>query len=150
MPTSFFSTYWHGVQYCLVTFFLPCPCNLQRNLVVEVAFSPFPNLPLCPTLTILHYPSFSSLKQYSEPLCLLAECIHAQSCWTLWDLISCSLPSSSVHGISQARILEWVAIHFSKESSLFREGIQVSCTAGRFFTIWTTRETQRAISRSNT
>jgi len=42
---------------------------------------------------------------------------------------------SSVHGISQARILEWVAISFSKRSSLPRDQTQVFCIEGRFFTI---------------
>ena len=37
-----------------------------------------------------------------------------QSCLTLWDSMDCSLPGSSVHGILQARILEWVAVSFSK------------------------------------
>ena len=46
----------------------------------------------------------------------------------------CSLPGSSVHGISQARILEWVAIPFSRGSSLRRDQTWVSCIAGRFFT----------------
>ena len=41
----------------------------------------------------------------------------AQSCPTLWDPMDCSLPGSSVHGIFQARILEWVAISFSRGSS---------------------------------
>ena len=49
---------------------------------------------------------------------------------------------SSVHGISQARILEWVAIPLSKGSSWSRDWIRVSCIAGKFFTIWVTRETQ--------
>ena len=49
-------------------------------------------------------------------------------------------PSSSVHGILQARILEWVAIPFSRESSPPRDQTQVSCLAGRFFTIWAPRE----------
>ena len=48
--------------------------------------------------------------------------------------------SSSVHGISQARILEWVAIAFSKGSSLSRDQTQVSRIEGRFFTVWATRE----------
>ena len=43
-------------------------------------------------------------------------CLVAKSCPTLSDLIDCSLPGSSVHEISQARILEWVAISFSKGS----------------------------------
>ena len=51
-----------------------------------------------------------------------------------------SLPGSSVHGIVHVRILEWVAIPFSRASSQPRDRIQVSCIAGRFFTIWDTRE----------
>ena len=58
-----------------------------------------------------------------------------QSCPTLWDPINYSLPSSSVHGILQARILEWVAISFSRGSSWPRNRTQVSCIAGRYFTI---------------
>ena len=52
----------------------------------------------------------------------------------------CSPPDSSVHGILQARILEWVAIPFSRGSSWPSEWTQVSCNADRFFTIWATRE----------
>ena len=59
----------------------------------------------------------------------------AQSCSTLCDPMACSLPGSSVHGILQARILEWVAIPFSRGSSQPRDRSQVFCTAGRFFTI---------------
>ena len=51
-----------------------------------------------------------------------------------------SLPDSSVHGISQVRILKWVVISFSRGSSRPRDGTWVSCIAGRFFTIWATRE----------
>ena len=63
----------------------------------------------------------------------------SQSCPTLCDPIDYSLPGSSVHGIFQARILEWVAMPFSSESSQPREGTQASCTAGRFFPVWATR-----------
>ena len=48
--------------------------------------------------------------------------------------------SSSVHGILQARILEWVAFPFSRGSSWPKDQTQVSCIAGRFFTVWATRE----------
>ena len=48
--------------------------------------------------------------------------------------MDCSPPGSSVHGISQARILEWVAIPLSKGSSQPGDQKHVSCTAGRFFT----------------
>ena len=58
------------------------------------------------------------------------------------DLMVCSLPGSSVHGIFQMRILEWVAISFSRGSSWPRNQIQVSCIAGRFFTYWAMREAQ--------
>ena len=51
-----------------------------------------------------------------------------------------SLPGSSVHEILQTRILEWVAIPFSEVFSWPRDGNQVSCTAGRFFTVWATKE----------
>ena len=54
----------------------------------------------------------------------------------------CSPPGSSVHGILQATTLEWVAIPFSRGSSWPRDQTQVSCTTGRFFTIWVTREVQ--------
>ena len=67
----------------------------------------------------------------------------AQSCPTLCNPMDCSLPRSSLHGISQARILEWVAISFSRLSSQPRDRSWVSCIAGRFFNIWATRETLR-------
>ena len=52
--------------------------------------------------------------------------------------MGCSPPGSSVHGILQARILEWVAISFSRGSSQPRDRTQVSHTAGRLFTVWAT------------
>ena len=64
----------------------------------------------------------------------------AQSCLTPCDSIGCSPPGSSVHGILQARILEWVAVPFSRGSSQARDRTEVSCIAGRFFTVWATRE----------
>ena len=58
-----------------------------------------------------------------------------KSCPALCDSMNCSLPGNSVHGILQARILEWVAMPFSRESFRPRDQAQVSCIAGRFFTI---------------
>ena len=70
---------------------------------------------------------------------LLCVCmLVTQSCPTLCNPVDCSLPSSSVHGIFQARILLWVAISFSRGSSWPRDQTQVSCIAGRFFTVWAT------------
>ena len=57
-------------------------------------------------------------------LCTLM-CLVAQLCLTLCDPIDCSLPGSSAHGILQARILEWVAISFSRGSSLDKVGILI-------------------------
>ena len=62
----------------------------------------------------------------------------AQLCPTLCDSTDCSPPGSSVHGILQARILEWVAMPFCRGSSQPRDQTQVSCTAGKFFTVWAT------------
>ena len=62
------------------------------------------------------------------------------SCVRLCDPMDCSLPGSSVHGIFQARVLEWVAISFSRRSSQPRDQTQVSCIVGRCFTVWATRE----------
>ena len=64
----------------------------------------------------------------------------AQSCPTLCDPTDSSPPGSSVHGILQVRILQWVAISFSRGSSQIRHQMWVSCIANRFFTIWATRE----------
>ena len=63
----------------------------------------------------------------------------AQSCPTLCDPMDYSLPGSSFHGIFQARILDWVAISFSR-SSRPRDWIRVSRIVGRRFTVGATRE----------
>ena len=54
--------------------------------------------------------------------------------------MDCSLVGSSVHGILQARILDWVDVLFSRGSSQPRDQTQVSRIANEFFTIWATRE----------
>ena len=59
----------------------------------------------------------------------------AQLCPTLCDPVDCSLPGSSVQGILQARILEWVAISFSRESSRPRDRTLVSGIGGRRFNL---------------
>ena len=66
----------------------------------------------------------------------------AQSCLTLCDPVDCSLPGSSLHEILQARILEWVAISFSRGSSQPRDRTWVSRIAGRHFNRGATREAQ--------
>ena len=64
----------------------------------------------------------------------------AQLCPTLCDPVDCSLPGSSVHGIFQARVLEWGAISFSRGSSQTQDWTLVSRTEGRCFTVWAARE----------
>ena len=58
-----------------------------------------------------------------------------QSCTTLCDPMDCSPPGSSIHGILQARILEWVSISFSRGSSQPRDRTQVSRIGGRRFNL---------------
>ena len=62
----------------------------------------------------------------------------AQSCPTLCDPMDCSLSGSSIHGVFQARVLEWIAISFSRGSSRPRNRAWVSHTAGRHLTVWAT------------
>ena len=64
-----------------------------------------------------------------------------QSCSTLCNPVDYSLPVFSIHGILQARILEWVAISFSRGSSRPRDWTQVSHIGGRRFNLWATGET---------
>ena len=62
-------------------------------------------------------------------------CLVTNSCLTLWRPMDCSLPGSSDHGISRARILEWVAISFSRGSSQSKDQTCISCIA-----CWVTRK----------
>ena len=61
-------------------------------------------------------------------------CLGTKLCLPLCNPIDCSLPGSSVHGLSQARTLEWVAISSSRASSQPRDGTRISCLANGFFT----------------
>ena len=87
----------------------------------------------------------------SKPPSLDFKCLLriTQSCLILCNPMDYSPPGSSVHGILQPRILEWASIPFSRESIQPRDGKWVSCTAGRFFTIWATREAQSKIKKLN-
>ena len=82
--------------------------------------------------------SMEAIPMLESPACMLSCLSWVQLFLTLY----CSLPGSSIHGILQARILEWIAISSSRGSSLFRDPTGVfcvSCIAGGFFTtstIW--------------
>ena len=73
----------------------------------------------------------ASLPDPEFPVKVLA----TQSCLTLCHPMDCNPPGSSVYGILQARMLEWVAISFSRGSSQPRDQTWASCITGRFFTI---------------
>ena len=126
------------------------PSNQPTNQLVNQLIRCFPNV-------ILLYSSCSNLLELDSSvklmvyLCLILnnnicealwdfEVIAAQLYLTLCDPMDCRLPDTSVHGISQARILEWVAIPFCRGSSWPRDRTWVSCIAGRFFLVWATRE----------
>ena len=64
----------------------------------------------------------------------------AQSCLTLCNPMDCSPSGASVHGILQARILEWGAIPFSRGSSQPTDQTQISSIVGRCYNLWATRE----------
>ena len=104
------------------------------------------------------YPDFSNFIQISQPPSLSpekvpifpasvaehilkkkAKVLVAQLCLTLCDPMDFSPPGSSFHEILQARILESIAISFSRGSSWPRDWTQISCIASRFFTVWATR-----------
>ena len=68
------------------------------------------------------------------------ESLATQSYLALCNPMDCSLAGSSVHGIFQARVLEWVAVSFSRGSFWPRDRTRVSHIVGRRFTIWATRE----------
>ena len=73
-------------------------------------------------------------------------CLVTQLCLTLCDPVDCSLPGFSPHGLLKARILGWVAMPSSRGSSQPRDRTPVTRIAGRFFTIWATREALQAPS----
>ena len=75
-----------------------------------------------------------------HPWMVLLSVLVAESCLTLCDSMDCRLPGSSVHGILHVRILEWVAISFSRGSTQPRDQTQVSHIAGILFVVWATRE----------
>ena len=96
---------------------------------------PFPSPGHLPNTGIKpRYPALKTDALQSEPPGK-PESEVTQLCPTLCDPVDCSPPGSSVHGILQARILEWVAISFSRGSSGPRDQTQVSQIAGRGFNL---------------
>ena len=146
-----FATPWTAVHQA------PPSIGFSRQSVLEwgaIAFSLLPMLSRNPGL-LNYYVSLTTHIQSQELLSILQNTflVHidlsikiqiqsegVQSCPTFCDPMDRSLPGSSVHGIFQAKVLEWIAISFSRGSSRLRDRTQVSCIAGRRFTLWATRE----------
>ena len=89
----------------------------------------------CIAGNLLHYRQilYQLSDQKIHDIIYILLCLVVQSCPTCCDPIDCSLPGSSIHGIPQARILEWFAMPSSRGSSKPRDQTQVSHTAGGFF-----------------
>ena len=86
------------------------------------------------------YPEFTTKSNSMVERVCMCVSLHAQSCQIRCDPIHCSLTDFSVHGILQARTLEWVALSTSRRSSRPRDQTWVSYIACRFLTTWATRE----------
>jgi len=110
-------------------------CLVVKNIIIDLWYLPW----LCKFLVttyVRYLPSLGNTVQYK----LGKLSVVAQLCQTLCDPMKCSPSVSSVHGILQARILEWVAISFSRGSSRPRDWTCVFRITGRCFTLWATRE----------
>ena len=101
---------------------------------------------MCLDCSYMYWSSFTTITQFcimESPYFIFHVCVCLlvdQLCLTLCDPMECSSPGSSVHGIFQAIILEWVSMPSSTGFSQPGDWTQVSHIAGRFFTIWITRE----------
>ena len=105
--------YWGGRSFGLVSYIL--------NITIFHIFKIFPLKNWFTDIKILYISSYAAAAV-------------AKSCLILFDLMDCSPPGSSVHGISQARILEWIAIFSPRASSPPRDQTCLSCLAGGFLT----------------
>ena len=128
-------------------FSFPCKARRELERIPVLRSVPFPPPPCeCPASSfsleelisaywlgrvhcIYYVPTLIYKKFFFQFESLVQNAVLAQSCPLLCDPTDCSPPGSNVHGISQARILERVAISFSRDRT------QVSCISSRFFTI---------------
>ena len=134
-----------------ITFVLGITTTLRRSSIARA---------LVPTIFCLPssldiFLSFSDVSQLSVmgwlyhfppnehcPVSYCCCCSVAKLCLTICDPMDCSPPSSSVHGVFQARILEWVATSSSRGSSQTRDWTRISCTGRWILYHWATREAQ--------
>ena len=121
-------------------------CNLKKTRMILAGFQ---SQPFNTTVIQVYTPTTKAKEAEVEWLyddlqhLLESKSEVAQSCPTLYDSMDCSLPHSSLHGIFQARVLEWVAIYFSRGSSQPRDRTLAFRIAGCRFTLWASREALR-------
>ena len=152
-----------GFSYCMALgIFLDqgsnrAPCT-GRWILIYCTTREVPSQSFCNTVSPLHMNVFYSKSKFPSPVCLKVqqrqlmyptntishlvlncESEVTQSCLTLCDPIDRSLPGSSALGIFQARVLEWVAISFSRGSSQPRDQTWVSRIEGRRFLLYCSR-----------
>ena len=118
----------------------PCESALEMDTLSSITHQPW-DLAWDPSLCLVFWIYAMGIRILPSQHCVLkVKVLVAQTCPTLCNPMDCSPPDSSVHGILQARILEWVANPSSRGTSWPRDQTQVSCIARRFFTIWATPE----------
>ena len=100
---------------------------------VDTLYSPKSVRGLAISLGLFPEGRVSDLSLWGLPTCCCS-CLVTKSCPTLCDPMDCSPPGSSVHGIFQTRILEWVVISFSRGSSWSGNWTSIFCMGGGFFT----------------
>ena len=93
-----------------------------------------------PNLEITKISFNRKMKKHTQVHIYCCCCLVAKSCPALFDPMDYSSPGSSVHGISQKRILEWIAVSFSRGSSWPRDVTCISCIGRQILYSWTTRE----------
>ena len=110
-------------------------CTSSLNISSAAKLSPGKWQTPCPATCTEHATSQTRPSPYQERGWQRACCcLVAKSCPTFCPSMDCSLLGSSVHGLFQARILDWVAMPSSRGASQLRDQTHVFCIAGRFFT----------------
>ena len=133
----------HSLNLCYVSLFSLMMISNFLTMLIGLLISLFLFVSLPYLLPGLHFSSPKSMlpstfgSLHSVPF---ATVLVTQSCLILCDPMDCSPPGFSVHGIFQARILEWATIFFSKRSTQSRGQTWVFFIPDRYFTIWATRE----------